>query len=265
MHFDILRKEFNDELIYPSDFIDNGYSLVFKLTYEELEKIKSYIYDQWIYRIQLIDKNLLGFIKENKINLEYYHLISSKIDHSKTWNKTSRILPPSFSNWFFTSEFAYNLAKIFGPFSVSDEDFLGWPNFYWRIVRPNKVNDVGPLHRDEWFWKLNPEFLEHAKDFRRIKVWIAICTEPGLNGLLLEKGSHKRKDIKWSGEFRDGIRKPVIENDDNDLNPELIVRSPGEAIVFDDSLLHGGAINKGKKSRISLEFTMFVKDINSSN
>ena len=49
-------------------------------------------------------------------------------------------------------------------FYLFEKDFLGWPNFYWRIVRPNKVNDVGPLHRDEWFWKLNPEFLEHAKD-----------------------------------------------------------------------------------------------------
>ena len=54
--------------------------------------------------------------------------------------------------------------------------------------------------------------------------------------------------------------KPVILNDKKELNPKLIARSPGETIVFDDSLLHGGAINKGKKSRISLEFTMFVRD-----
>ena len=256
----LYKKEYIEDLFSSKYLNEKGYSLAFKLNNDELQKIREYIYDQWIYRIQLLDKNLLKFIKNNQITLEDYHIISSKIDHSKTWNKTSRILPPSFSNWFFQSEFSDKLRQIFGEFSVSDEDFLGWPNFYWRIVRPNSASDVGPLHRDQWFWNLNPEFEKHSKDFRRIKVWIAIYTEPGLNGLLVEKGSHKREDIKWSGESRDGIIKPVILNDKNELNPKLIARSPGETIVFDDSLLHGGAINKGKKSRISLEFTMFVRD-----
>ena len=61
----------------------------------------------------------------------------------------------------------------------------------------------------------------------------------------MEKCSHKREDIKWSGELRDGIIKPVILND-KELNPQLIARSPGETIVFDDSLLHGGLLIKAK-------------------
>ena len=58
----------NEDLIYLigiNSYLDS-YSLVFKLNNEELEKIKAYIYDQWIYRIQLIDKDLLGFIKVSK-------------------------------------------------------------------------------------------------------------------------------------------------------------------------------------------------------
>ena len=185
-----------DDLFSSYLFNQKGYSLAFKLNNDELEIIKEYIIDQWIYRIQLFDKNLLRFIEKNKITLENYHLISAKLDHEKTWNKTSRILPPSFAKWFFQSQFSYKLRKVFGEFSVSDEEFLGWPNFYWRLVRPNEKNDVGPLHRDEWFWKLNPELEKNSEVSKRVKVWIAICTEPGLNGLLIEEKSHRRKDIK---------------------------------------------------------------------
>ena len=31
--------------------------------------------------------------------------------------------------------------------TVSDEDNLGRPNIYWRLVRPGYAQDVGPLHR----------------------------------------------------------------------------------------------------------------------
>ncbi len=239
--------------------LEKGYDLSYKLCIEDLNILKTFIKDQWIYRLQVEDAKLLAYIHENDIDLEDYHLISNKLKNKNIWSKVSRILPPSFEPWFSNTSFYKKLEQDFGEFSVSDEEHFGWPNFYWRIVRPNQTSDIGPLHRDSWFWKLNKSFKRPPYNFKRIKVWIAIITEPGLNGLLLEEYSHKRKDIKWSGELRDNIQKPVLHTNLSDLNPQLINRSPGEVIVFHDDLLHGGALNKGSKSRISMEFTMLVK------
>tara|TARA_B100001250_G_scaffold410897_1_gene438295 strand:- start:194 stop:937 length:744 start_codon:yes stop_codon:yes gene_type:complete len=247
-------------MLASSELFEKGYCLSFNLDEEELKIIKSFISDQWIYRIQLEDRKLLTYINSNNIGIEDYHLISNKLDHSNVWDKISRILPPSFSEWFFQSNFARKLVKNFGEFTVSDEESLGWSNFYWRLVRPNQDNDIGPLHRDSWFWELNPDFKKPDYNFKRIKVWIAIFTEKGLNGLLVEDFSHKRDDIIWSGEKRGNINKPNLLTSSIDLNPKLVPRSPGETIVFHDKLLHGGALNVGIKSRISMEFTMIVKE-----
>ena len=48
------------------------------------------------------------------------------------------------------------LSKIFGKFSISDENNIGYGELVWRLVRPNKKDDVGPIHCDKWFWDLNP-------------------------------------------------------------------------------------------------------------
>ncbi len=239
--------------------IEKGFYLDYKLLDFELEKIKSYINDQWLYRLQIEDSNIIKHINKNNLEIEDYHLLSEKIKNNNIWNKISRVLPPSFADWISSSSFYKKLKEDFGEFEVSDEENFGWPNFYWRIVRPNQSNDIGPLHRDSWFWKLNKSFKKPSYKFKRIKVWMAIITEPGLNGLMIEEYSHKRNDIKWSGELRHNIQKPVLITELSELKPVLIDREPGQLIVFHDDLLHGGAINMGKKSRISLEFTMLVK------
>ena len=92
--------------------------------------------------------------------------------------------------------------------------------------------------------------------FTRYKVWVPIFTEPGLNGLLVEPGSHIRTDIKWTGEFRHGIMKPVLLSPLSDFSPELVNISPGSCIIFDDNLIHGGSFNSGSHTRVSLEFTI---------
>ena len=75
---------------------------------------------------------------------------------------------------------------------------------------------------------------------------------------MLEPHSQKREDILYSGEFRDGIRKPILLNSLDKIETKLIQTKPGDVIIFDDNLLHGGALNKGKNTRVSIEFTMIV-------
>ena len=42
-----------------------------------------------------------------------------------------------------------------GKFFISSEENSGYPQIYWRITRPNRPEDVGPMHKDSWFWQLN--------------------------------------------------------------------------------------------------------------
>ena len=76
----------------------------------------------------------------------------------------------------------------------------------------------------------------------------------------MEPYSHNRKDIKWYGESRHGIKKPTLKTNLDKLNPILLNTEAGDSVVFNDNLIHGGAINKGLKCRVSVEFTMLIKE-----
>ena len=84
--------------------------------------------------------------------------------------------------------------------------------------------------------------------------------ELGANGLLVEPFSQKRSDIVWKGEERHGFLKPVLCMNSDEISPILVETIPGQAVIFNDQLLHGGALNKGKFTRVSLEFTLLVKN-----
>ena len=256
-----MKNKFRENIKYEEEiYKGKGYSTDLALNKKELDFIKKKIYEQWIYRIQIINPKLASKIFKNKISIENYHLISNELNHSKVWPKNTRIFSNIFSNWLRESDFYKLLHNIFGDFIISDEDDLGWPNIYWRLVRPKTNSDIGPLHRDSWFWTLNDNFPKPNFNFSRIKVWIPIHTEIGLNGLMIEEYSQNRKDIVWEGELRDGILKPVIKTDINKLNPKLIKVEEGQAILFNDNLIHGGSINFAEKCRVSLEFTMLIRE-----
>ena len=103
------------------------------------------------------------------------------------------------------------------------------------------------------------EFFKSEKKYFRLKVWIPIFIEIGLNGLLVEPYSQNRENIKWCGEERHGIKKPVLLTPLSKLNPILLNTKEGNTVIFNDKLIHGGAINKGSKSRVSVEFTLIIE------
>ena len=243
-----------------------GFTIENKIEEKELGIFRAAITDQWITKIKKESSAVYKKAIEENISIQDYHLFSDYLEHSKIWNKSSRILKKDFVDWFLESNFAKNLEMQYGKYIISDESNFGWPNIYWRLVRPNQKGDVGPLHRDSWFWQLNPNwcseyFLSKNRDFR-LKVWIPIYIEIGLNGLLVEPYSHTREDIKWFGEERDGIKKPVLNTPINELETVLLNTQLGDTVVFNDDLIHGGAINCGKKSRVSVEFTLIIEDKN---
>ena len=232
-----------------------GFFLGLKFTESELKTVRALIEKQWIERINQQYPDLTQQFHER--GMEKYHELSYLIDHGSLWPKQERILPKTAVNIIRALPFFTKLESFYGPFLISDEENVGWEEIYWRLVRPNESNDVGPLHADAWFWALGHG--NTPPNTKRIKVWAAIYCEIGRNGLKLVPGSHN-KEWRFHGEYRDGFSKPQIDEKEEDLNVQLVHTRPGDAIVFNDKLLHGGAVNRGENTRVSIEFTMFVQN-----
>jgi len=146
------------------------------------------------------------------------------------------------------------LEKAYGAFTLSDEEEVGYGEMYWRIVRPDRPTDVGPVHADYMFWDLGHGKMP-ANSFR-VKVWLALFAEKGKSGFQFVPGSHL-ENIPYIGEKRGLITKPRLLVEAKDLALVPFAASAGDMIVFNDRLLHGGLVG-GEKTRISLEFTMIV-------
>lgn len=234
---------------------DLGYTSSLSLNAEELGLVRNFIRVQWLYRIQLLaPKRVAEF---DRVGIEHYQKLAHLIDHSEAWPKTARVFPREVIRLMLQKPFFQQLATDFGEFEVSDEEGFGWPNFYWRLVRPGN-SDVGPIHSDKWFWDLGHGTMPDYP-CERVKVWIAIYTAPGKNGLLVIPGSHLREDWKWHAEERFGMKKPVFDENPEELDVQLIETRPGQAVVFHDKLLHGGAANKADTCRVSIEMTLLVR------
>ena len=176
-----------------------------------------------------------------------------------SWPKISRVLPPNFAQWFLSTTYIEKLRKIYGKIIITDEESLGYPNIYWRLVRPNIPRDVGALHRDAWFWEIDKLNGKYFPPNKRIKSWISINVESGKNGLLVIPRSHKEDEIKWELYNKDGKQKPKLSTPINEKKKTLLKTQNNTVILFDDKLIHGGSENNGQSTRVSLEFTIFLE------
>jgi hypothetical protein len=178
-------------------------------------------------------------------------------DHSKIADKRKRMLSEAALVDFFSFDSVVKLTSLIGEFQISGEESRGDPEVYWRLVRPNQPGDVGPLHADGWFWHCNSSWHRPARPHRRWKVWVAVENERGSGGLKVVPGSHLRQDISYDIRFESGKNKPMIVDPHGSINASSVLLnvSPGQAVLFDDSLVHGGAASKGRLPRVSLEFT----------
>ena len=241
-------------------FIEPGFSKEITLDSNELDNFKIAIRQQWLDNISRYFPEIIKVINSQNLSVKDYHKISNNLDHSNIWTKKSRILPREFFLEFLKSRLFLKLKNIFGEIEISDEENYGYGNIYWRLVRPNQSNDVGPYHRDRWFWELNNNFPKPSYPFYRVKIWISIETERNKSGLLIEKNSHNRKNVNWIGKHKHGIIKPVLLDHPDLFDMELIDTKSGDIIIFNDNLIHGGALNTGENTRVSAEFTILVKD-----
>jgi ectoine hydroxylase-related dioxygenase (phytanoyl-CoA dioxygenase family) len=195
---------------------------------------------------------------ENVFNgIENYHQLAVP-DHKKIWTKERRTLYEDDLLKFKNCSLIKGLSEIFGEVKITNEDHTRSGEVYWRLVRPNQDNDIGPLHADSWFWDLQNGPIDSGK--RRLKIWISIFNQSGKNGFRLISGSQKKKFI-FQGERRDGKIKPVHDQR-LEFHQDLrnIETNPGDFILFHDDLIHGGFVG-GDKTRVSLEFTFLIKTV----
>ena len=234
---------------------ETGYLTGLHITHEELTKIRSMITSSWLMNIS---KNTTPQIAEDfkSVGINRYHELAHLLDHGSMWPKVIRILNPNAVAEIRNMSLMRKLEDEFGYFEISDEDNVGHEEIYWRLVRPNSPTDVGPLHADAWFWDLGHGVTPLG--CKRVKVWIAIYCSPGKDGFKFVPGSHKH-EWPYHGELKDGITKPKIGISEEELDVVIFNSQPGEAIIFNDQLLHGGAVGQNE-TRVSLEFTMFVKN-----
>lgn len=188
--------------------------------------------------------------------LEQYHTISHLVPHGQLLARTSRILPQSAADRIRTTSLMAQIESELGPVEISDEEGVGRESVSIRLVRPGMDTDVGSLHTDHWFWPLYNFAL--PKDKQRVKVWVAICCEPGKSGLLVSPDSHVR-EWKYTTVERAGMLKPLLDPVEKPV-VELVSIEPGGGIAFNYHLLHGGAVTRGSTTRVSMEFTVLVPD-----
>ena len=231
-----------------------GYASSLALAPHELARMRFHIELQWRERLRACEPEHAEAVIARGI--ERYHELSELVDHRALWPKRARILPAEAVADLRRTSLARALEEAYGPFTISGEEGTGGEEVYWRIVRPGHPNDTGPMHADRWFWDLGHGGTPAGVE--RIKVWVAVVAESGLSGLRVVPGSHRR-EWRYHGEERDGMTKPQIDEDVDTLDLSLVPTGPGDAVVFDDRLLHGGGVGRGRLTRVSFEMTLFVR------
>jgi hypothetical protein len=166
--------------------------------------------------------------------------------------KHQRILPKALAMVLVESLKIYKYLDEAKDEFITDEENLKYENIYWRIVRPNSESDVGPSHADKWFWELNN--YEFPSTHKRVKVWVPLIQNDLSPSLSISPGSHLRNYAYSARPDNNGKVKPLFSDEIvlSSMHPAPV--KVGEAIIFNDSLIHGGRTTDSV--RISIEFTI---------
>jgi hypothetical protein len=215
----------------------------------ELARVRELITEQYLARVGQLQPDLVG--PARAAGVQNYHTLPIAFDHGASWPKQTRLLDPKYVAEFARMGFMDRIRAEYGPSAVISHDELNW-----RVVRPNKPEDVGPVHADKWFWDAGYGYGSMPAGYDRFKIWMGVFTEPGLNGLTVKPDSHKSRAWKHHFEVKGGVNKPVLDEDEASLDMQLLPLKAGQMVLFHDELLHGGAVNRGTTCRVSIELTV---------
>jgi len=140
---------------------------------------------------------------------------------------------------------------------ISDEERLGFPNIYWRCVRSDAASDVWGLHTDRWFWEIGEASV--AKEWHRVKIWLPLQQPKNESGLWILPGSHNKHYNYDVVKGTDGKLRPRLADEITHLPLVPAQVNVGQAIVFNDNLLHSGV--SVSSLRLSVEFTIALNPL----
>ena len=224
--------------------MNNVYEKIELFNTFELERIKeilidkiNFITNKKIKTIETIheelndDKLILKNKKYRILNIKEYEIISNFPSFIKLKNRFSE---------YFIGE------------AVVDNVKLDFPEIYFRLVRPYKIFDIGSVHADNWHHSLANLNYPKGKTY---KVLVSIISEPNKNGLIFYPNS---LNLETSYKL---INNTFIINEMIKEEKIMPAIKPGEAFIFNDTVLHQGAINLGNFTRCSIEITFVPKTL----
>lgn len=230
-----------------------GYSLRVSLRPDELQMLRLRVSELWADQLRARYPQLVEqFVG---VGIDKYHTLSESVEHDTMWPRSAREVPRAMAEEICKLDFFSRLEAALGPYIISDYEGSGFQDFTWRLCRPCVEHDVGPLHTDGSFWVLEQK--KSPEGHVRVKCWMALYNEEGLSGLKVVPDSHKNQN-PYHSDTRHGRMKPTLLNADASV-PVLPPMGAGSVILFHDNLLHGGAVGYGDATRVSLEFTLFVR------
>lgn len=226
----------------------SGFSIV-NMDKEESKFIKKQINNQFN---EVLSANGL-----KKTKFEDYHKEKLSDDlHKSLWTRENRNGSKKLSKFLTESKLLKNLSGEFKDLEFSREVDKNKPDIYWRIVRPNKSHDVGPIHADEWFWDSNKWNIPKGKTC--LKIWMMLSE--GINeGLSMIEGSQKKNNWIYEKVYKDGLYKPEFNIEKNQFDLKKVYAPFGKAIAFNYKTLHCGVLNTFNVTRVSVEFTLFYR------
>jgi hypothetical protein len=236
-----------------SEFAEAGFVCLPPVSSAELTALRDLIKDKYHRVLQPTLVNVP--VEMHATHITRYHEISNYFDHSAVWDKSARLFSAE-EVQIFIEDFSFlrSLEDLLGVVEIADIEKIGYPEIYWRIVRPG-VADVAPAHKDSWFWSVTNNLSVEAQR-GLAKIWIPIWSEPNVSGLAVSPGSHKI-EIPFGAELRHGRLKPTVDPADlNQIDFKLLRVLDGGMILFDRELLHRGFGSDSRLTRISLEFAI---------
>ncbi|WP_196786413.1 phytanoyl-CoA dioxygenase family protein [Burkholderia diffusa] len=224
------------------------------LTQEELSQLRALIRARWLAHLLAVCPREASRFAERP--MAQYHELAHLIDHATVWTKAARLFAPEEVEQIGAMSVFAALRERWGAVEIADIEGLGYPETYWRLVRPNSPEDVAGVHADAWFYR-HTNGLSDTQQAGLVKLWLAVDVEPGVSGLALMPDSHRRA-WPYRVEVRHGRMKPVFDADPAQLALTRVEACPGEAIVFHPHLLHQGLAHCSTRSRISVECAVRV-------
>ena len=213
----------------------------------------------WLNEIERIVKQKLlkiGIEWPTEFKIYDYHKVVNNDLHGILWPKKERIFSKEFLKTETINDWLERVVNLLDKREVLDIEGIGYPEIYFRLVRPNEPEDISGIHTDGAFYSITNKISEAEWD-SWVKIWVPLCFEPDHNTLAFVRGSHRES---YQFEVKDGLdkKRPLFAqiNSEKKLNWVKPVNEIGEIALFSPKTLHCGYNKASNLTRISFEFAV---------